>query len=47
VFGDAIARRNPPFDEFGFVNTFTKVWQDEMRFVCGLFDLGNRELFRQ
>ena len=47
VFGNLISRRDFPFDEFGFVNTFTKVRQDEMGFVGGLFDLGHKKAFRQ
>ena len=46
VFGNLIAHRDSPLDEFGFVHTFTEIGKDEMGFVGGLFDLGHKEVFR-
>ena len=46
VFGNLIAHRDPPLDEFGFVHTLSEIGKDEMGFVGGLFDLGHKEAFR-
>ena len=37
MFFDGVANLHAPLNKFGFVNTFTKIWKNEMTFVVRLF----------